>query len=244
VSLVPNSALPTASDADLAVEMPSVYSLYAALTASLEPAHGLGGRLVYAGRLDAAGSRLLRAANIAGAASLTVSNAAADLRLAVREGVADFLVTSLDEALRILKNEIRKRQPVAVAICAEPREVGEQMMLRGVQPDLLTPDPAAVEPLCAYASFLARGAQSLQLASISPEPALRIWPVPAAWAQRTSQLDALLLAQLPAETHTARRWLRLAPRYLGAKARRLRSVACDDATASKIEAILASAPTT
>ena len=57
----------------------------------------------------------------------------------MRNGAIDFLVTSLDEALRILKNEIRKRQPIAVGVSVPVREIVKQMLDRGVLPDLLPP---------------------------------------------------------------------------------------------------------
>src|SRR5512140_2673187 len=76
----------------------------------------LGGRLLYVGELDEPGSALTVASNIAGGATLAASAQPAALRQALREGVIDFLVNSLDEALRILKNEVRKREPVAVAV--------------------------------------------------------------------------------------------------------------------------------
>lgn len=52
---------------------------------------------------------MVRAANIAGAASLSATTDAIAQRNSIRDRVVDFLVTSLDEARRILKNEIRKR---------------------------------------------------------------------------------------------------------------------------------------
>ncbi len=48
-------------------------------------------------------------------------------------------MTSLDEALRILKNEIRKRETVAVCVAAAPETVEREMLERGVLPDLLPP---------------------------------------------------------------------------------------------------------
>ena len=44
------------------------------------------------------------------------------VRHCVRNGIADFAVKTLDEALRILKNEIRKRQPIAVLLERQPVE--------------------------------------------------------------------------------------------------------------------------
>jgi len=211
-------------------EMAAVYRLYSALARELDPEFGLGGRLLFAGELDPAGCRLIRAANIAGAASLTASADAAVQRQAIREGVVDFLVTSLDEALRILKNEIRKRQAVAVCVAEAPRTLARQMAERGVQPDLLAPSAALADG----AVFLAQGAR---LVEAEPQPEGRkflVLEIPAAWAQRIAEFDALLAESVDAADSANRRWLRLSPRYLGPKMRRLRSLECDEETAARL----------
>lgn len=225
-----------------ATEIAPVYACYAALACGLDAVRGLGGQLLYAGRLSAETEPLLRAANIAGAASLTVSDSQTEIKKALREGVVDFFVTSLDEALRILKNEIRKHQPVAVAIHSMPSDVGNQMMQRGVQPDLLAPAVDAIEPLCSRTIFLERGAKLVEPKLSTGEEKLRIWAIPQPWNARTAQLDAQLLEFLPPEDYAARRWLRLSARYLGPQSRRLRSVACDAVTAARIESLLAEEP--
>ncbi len=122
----------------------------------------LGGKLFYAGELDGEGRALMVAANIAGAASLGATADAQARKQALRDGVADFLVTSLDEALRILKNEIRKRQTVAVCVAGAPQAVEQEMLERGVLPDLLRPGVAAAPEL---APFLSQGARQVQLSS-------------------------------------------------------------------------------
>src|SRR5947208_3583525 len=107
-----------------------VLSFYTRLNPPDEGASGqtdLGGRLLYAGELDDDGRALIAAANIAGAASLCATANQEAQKQAVRDGIADFLVTSLDEALRILKNEIRKHAPVAVCIGAAPAIIEPQM---------------------------------------------------------------------------------------------------------------------
>jgi len=106
----------------------------------------LGGRLLYSGELDAEARALLVAANIAGAASLAATADAAAGKQAIRDGVADFLVTSLDEALRILKNEIRKRETVAVCVAAASEAVEGEMLRRGVAPDLARPRAVVAPP--------------------------------------------------------------------------------------------------
>jgi hypothetical protein len=232
----------SSANPDLAAEVAAVYAYYQTLAPAFDAVNGLGGQLIFAGKLSAETAPLLRATNIAGAASLTVSDSSTEIKRTLREGVADFLVTSLDEALRILKNEIRKHQPVAVAIHSAPSEVGNQMMQRGVQPDLLAPAADAIEPLCARVSFLERGAKLVEPTPSTNEEKLRLWLIPPAWNARTTQLDTQLLELLPPAAHAARRWLRLSSRYLGPQARRLRSVACDDATAIQIESLLSNEP--
>ncbi len=100
----------------------------------LEPS--LGGRLLYAGELDDEGRVVVLAGNIAGCATLAATADIAAQKQAIRDGVVDFLVTSLDESLRILKNEVRKKGTVAVCVAASPEEIEQQMLERGVEPDL------------------------------------------------------------------------------------------------------------
>ncbi len=206
-------------------ELRAVYCCYVALGREMDPATGLGGALLYAGEPDETVCRLLRAASIAGAASLAASADGAALRMAMRAGAIDFVVTTLDEALRILKNEIRKRQPVAVGVSAAPQDVVRAMVERGVQPDLLWLQPEhGPEYVAEFATLEARGARRV---AKSPSPAdvdFQVFPIPAEWAQRTAAFDALLVESLPPENHIARRWLRFAPRYLDARARGLRGL--------------------
>jgi hypothetical protein len=229
--------MPSPELSTLQQEIAAVYRFYAPLAQELDPQSGLGGKLLYAGNLNPDGSCLVRAANIAGAASLAASAQPAELRQAIREGVIDFLVTTLDEALRILKNEIRKRQPVAVGVAAAPSVLVQEMLQRGVLPDLLppasAPNLANPEEETPFASFIAHGARRIQAPPLPPNRELLVWPVPAAWTQRTANFDALLLDHLPPADHAARRWLRLSPRYLGPQARRLRSLECHIDAASQ-----------
>jgi len=212
-------------------ELAAVYRLYSALAREQDPEFGLGGKLLFAGELAPDACRLIRAANIAGAASLAASADAAVQRQAIREGVVDFLVTSLDEALRILKNEIRKRQPVAVCVAEAPEKVMCQMAERGVQPGLLA---ACVTEAAEGAVFLARGARRVEAAPQLEGRKFLVLEIPAAWAQRIAAFDALIAESAAAAGHANRRWLRLSPRYLGAAARRFRSLECDEVTAARL----------
>jgi urocanate hydratase len=218
---------PAAFDFILQVEQ-----VYASLMAGAAWRSGqepdLGGRLIYAGKLDGECRALLAAGNIAGAASLAATADAAAQKLAIRDGVADFLVTSLDEALRILKNEIRKRAAVAVCVALAPEAVEREMLERGVLPDQLRPDAAAGPET---APFVLQGARKIKLFPPEESRALLTWRVAAAPARWMPKLDAIALDCLSLESSpaasAARRWLRLAPRYLGRLAQGVRVLYCE-----------------
>src|SRR6185437_13932582 len=117
---------------------------YAALLPYAQPGGDgeptLAGQFLYAGELDEEGRALLVAANVLGAASLTVTADPSSQRRAIRDGVADFLVTTLDEALRILKNQLRKREPVAVCIAGKPQPIS------GSPSSTRSPSSASIPP--------------------------------------------------------------------------------------------------
>jgi len=201
---------------------------------SIEVEPGLGGKLLYAGALDEIGRALVVAGNIAGAASLTASPDPAAQRQAIRDGVVDFLVTSLDEALRILKNEIRKHETVAVCLAAAPDDLQWDMLKRGVLPDLLRPD----DEFSVHSPFVAQGARRLEPLWPGTDSIRLQWRVvdsPAVWLPK---LDVIALECLKPEDWSERRWVRLAPRYLGRLASGFRSLLCDHkVTASFIESV-------
>ena len=203
----------------LEAELTAVYRLYAALSRRLDPQTGLGGKLLYAGELDQDGIRLVRAANVAGAASLCATADPDRQKRAIREGIVDFLVTSLDEALRILKNEIRRRRGVAVGIALAPEAVEPEMLERGVLPDLLFPGARVT-------AWKDAGVETVEIAAIAPGKTLLTVALPQSRGRYT-EIETLLLDSLPEDDAAGRRWLAMSPRYLDPGARRYRSVLCD-----------------
>jgi urocanate hydratase len=193
---------------------------YAKLIASphADPEFGLGGSLFYAGEMDDRGRALVVAANIAGAATLVASADLAAQKQAIRDAVADFLVTTLDEALRILKNQLRKRETVSICVAMTPAEMEREMNERGVEPDLLRRD-VHIPSLHKALDFQGDGSGETDPTSI---PALVIWRVDSSRRKDLAVLDAIALECLDANDWPARRWLRLAPRYLGRMAQDLR----------------------
>jgi hypothetical protein len=183
----------------------------------------LGGKLLFAGEFNSQSRAAVVAASIAGAASLAVSRDSATQREAIHDGIIDFSVNSLDEALRILKNEIRKRQPVAVCLAlpagASIADFEQELHERGVVPDLAGPDLT-------------------ETGLPEPRGALLQWSVASAEHLWLPRLEALAAATLePGET-AARQWLRLAPRYLGRLAQGVRLLRCREESAARFLAEL------
>ena len=192
---------------------------------------GLGGHLLYVGELDENGRALMVAANIAGAASLAATGDSAAGKQAIRDGVADFLVTDLDEALRILKNEIRKREPVAVSVAAAPAAIEREMIERGVLPDLVRESWCGRRDTLPPRDF---GGSPIPIAPAAPaqHESILAWSLdesPAKWLPR---LDAIAMEWLASDdspsAQIARRWLRFAPRYLGRLASNVRVLSCPE----------------
>ncbi len=225
-----------------ALHIAQVYRAYESLIASAPSPQGsadpvnLGGQFLYTGELNPAASHLIRAANIAGAASLAASASADALRQAQQQGAIDFLVNSLDEALRILKNEIRKRQPVAVGVAIAPETVTHELLERGVLPNLLPQDYQSA----GLDVFITQGARPLSAPlpapAHQPGPQLCIWRVPVAYTNRPADFEAILQAYLLPADKAAQHWLHLSPRYLETAARRYRSLPIDPQAAEKLTA--------
>jgi hypothetical protein len=157
------------------------------------------------------------AASIAGAASLWIDADAEALRAALRAGFCDFVVSTLDEALRILKNEVRQKRPVSVGLCADPQLAVREMVERGFQPDLLI--ALAVGSERELRILIQRGAVVVpEQSEQERDSSLLCWSVDAEAAQslpRIARIAAEALDPERPDTAARRRWLLAAPRYLG-----------------------------
>jgi len=204
------------------------------LTGTDDQEPSLGGKLLYVGELDASGRALLVAANIAGAASLAVTADIAAQKQAVRDGVADFLVTSLSEALRILKNQVRKRETVAICIGASREAIELEMLERGVLPDLLN---SGIWGDGTSSTRCEQHGREVRPVAAEDGQTLLTWRVEAAPAIWLPKLDAIALECLSMDMSpaawVARRWLRLAPRYLGRLAQGGRILRCEPQSAAQ-----------
>ena len=100
------------------------------------------GALVLAAFAGASGSGFAAAASLAGAASITVDVDAAAMKAHFRDGAFDFLVNTLDEALRTIKNQVRVGRPIAIGLIAEPTDALSEAGERGVAATLVLSEGA------------------------------------------------------------------------------------------------------
>lgn len=200
--------------------------LYGALvTAQLE----WGGRLVLCCGAGSAISGAPAAASIAGGVSLAIDSDAASAKAAMRAGELDFVVNTLDEAMRTLKNQVRQRRPLSVGLIADTDLTLAELVERGILPDLLlVPGQQSAQPLLQNMSIRALETEGMPVRLMahpadeqpgmpSTTPAANrpdeiFLPAPNAVELRS--LDDRLLSLLPANDLVRRRWVQQVPKYL------------------------------
>ncbi|HSE48344.1 MAG TPA: urocanate hydratase [Terriglobales bacterium] len=129
----------------------------------------LSGRLVVSGGMGGMGGAQPLAATMAGAAFLGIDVDAERIKKRLKTGYCDFLVNSLDEALRILKNAVRKKEAVSVGLVGNCADVIPELAERGVVPDILTDQTSAHDPLNGYVPNGMPLQQALELRKRDPK---------------------------------------------------------------------------
>ena len=108
------------------------------------------------------------AATMAGASFLGIDVDAERIKKRLKTGYCDFMVNSLDEALRILKNAVRKKEAVSVGLVGNCADIIPELAARGVMPDLLTDQTSAHDPLNGYVPHGMPLTQALELRAGDP----------------------------------------------------------------------------
>jgi len=110
----------------------------------------LAGRLVVTGGLGGMGGAQPLAATMNGAAFLGIDVDAARIQKRIETGYCDATAHDLDEALGMLGEAMRQKQPKSVGLAGNCAEVLPELVRRGVVPDLLTDQTSAHDPLNGY----------------------------------------------------------------------------------------------
>src|SRR6201982_2926402 len=110
----------------------------------------LAGKLIVSGGMGGMGGAQPLAATMTGAAFLGIDVDAERIKKRLKTGYCDFMVTTLDEALRILKDAVRKKENVSVGLVGNCADIIPELAERGVVPDILTDQTSAHDPLNGY----------------------------------------------------------------------------------------------
>jgi urocanate hydratase len=110
----------------------------------------LSGKLVVSGGMGGMGGAQPLAATLNGAAFLGIDVDPERIKRRLKSGYCDVMVNDLDEALRILKNSVRKGEPASVGLVGNCADVIPELARRGIVPDLLTDQTSAHDPLYGY----------------------------------------------------------------------------------------------
>ncbi len=110
----------------------------------------LSGKLAVSGGMGGMGGAQPLAATMNGAAFLGIDVDPERIKRRVRQGYCDVMVNDLDEAMRILKNAVRKGEAASVGLIGNCADVIPELAKRGIVPDLLTDQTSAHDPLNGY----------------------------------------------------------------------------------------------
>src|SRR5216117_3084882 len=110
----------------------------------------LAGKLIVSGGMGGMSGAQPLAATMNGAAFLGIDVDPERIKKRLKTGYCDFMVNTLDEALRILKNAVRKKENVSVGLVGNCADIIPELAERGIMPDILTDQTSAHDPLNGY----------------------------------------------------------------------------------------------
>ena len=177
-----------------------------------------GGKLVLCGGPGVSATGLAAAVSIAGGTTLVVDPDVSTVKRVFRDGGLDFVVNTLDEALRTLKNEVRKGQPLGIGLTAEfPVALGT-MSVRGVLPDLFVDfDGTNLEVECIARLSPQTSAGEAEASEISQTwLSYREWSsheIVAGEGVAMSRLESALREVIPEADLLRRKWLQQIAQY-------------------------------
>jgi urocanate hydratase len=129
----------------------------------------LAGKLIVSGGMGGMGGAQPLAATMTGGCFLGIDVDPERIKKRLKTGYCDFMVNNLDEALRILKNAVRKKEAVSVGLIGNCADVIPELAARGVVPDLLTDQTSAHDPLNGYVPAGMPLEQALELRRSDPK---------------------------------------------------------------------------
>src|SRR6202451_1517593 len=129
----------------------------------------LAGKLIVSGGMGGMGGAQPLAATMTGAAFLGIDVVPDRIKKRLKTGYCDFMATSLEEALRILKNAVQKKENVSVGLVGNCADLIPELAERGVVPDILTDQTSAHDPLNGYVPNGMSLADALEIRKSDPK---------------------------------------------------------------------------
>jgi urocanate hydratase len=129
----------------------------------------LAGKLIASGGMGGMGGAQPLAATLNGAAFLGIDVDPERIKRRVKTGYCDVMVNDLGEALRILKNAVRKREATSVGLVGNCADIIPELARRGIVPDLLTDQTSAHDPIGGYIPQGLDVAQAAELRTSDPQ---------------------------------------------------------------------------
>ncbi|QUM80265.1 urocanate hydratase [Moritella sp. 5] len=108
------------------------------------------GRWVLTGGLGGMGGAQPLAATMAGFSMIAVECDESRIDYRLRTGYVDKKATSLDEALALLDEAIKNKQPTSIGLLGNAADIFPELVKRGVVPDCTTDQTSAHDPLNGY----------------------------------------------------------------------------------------------
>jgi len=110
----------------------------------------LAGRWILTGGLGGMGGAQPLAATMAGASMLAVECQPSRIEKRLETRYLDAKADSLDQALRMIEESCKTKQPLSVGLIGNAAEIFPELVRRGVKPDAVTDQTSAHDPLNGY----------------------------------------------------------------------------------------------
>jgi urocanate hydratase len=110
----------------------------------------LAGKWILTAGLGGMGGAQTLAATMAGASCLAVECRSSSIEMRLKTRYVDVRADTLDEALEIINRSVAEKKPVSVALLGNIAEVIEELLARGIRPDVVTDQTSAHDPVNGY----------------------------------------------------------------------------------------------
>ncbi len=110
----------------------------------------LAGKWIFTAGLGGMGGAQPLAATMAGASCLAVECQASRIEMRLKTRYVDVKADTLDEALGMIERSHAEGKPISVALLGNVADVIEDMLARGIKPDVLTDQTSAHDPVNGY----------------------------------------------------------------------------------------------